>query len=218
MKVLIVAPHPDDEVLGCGGTISKHVAEGDEVVLCIVTKTFPPEWSEDFHESRLVEIEKSRVTLGISKIFSLDFETAMLDSIPQKNVNSKLIDIVEKCNPDIMYIPFKGDLHTDHRVVFESCLVSVRPRGHCPKKVLAYETLSETSWGSHISPFVPNYYVNIEKHLNNKLDAMRAYKSEIKEWPDQRSLESIEIHAKSRGSEIGLKAAEAFMLVRHIDG
>ena len=216
MKVLVVAPHPDDEVLGCGGTISKHVADGDEVALCIVTKTFPPEWPEDFHETRLVEIDKSRTILGISKIFSLDFETAMLDSIPQRTINSKISEIVENYNPDIMYIPFGGDLHRDHRVIFESCLVSIRPRDNFPNKVLSYETLSETSWGAHISPFVPNYYVDIEKHIDKKLKGMKAYSSEVKEWPDQRSLESIENHAKARGSEVGVKVAEAFMLIREI--
>ncbi|MEC8706768.1 MAG: PIG-L deacetylase family protein [Candidatus Thermoplasmatota archaeon] len=217
MKVLVVSPHPDDEVLGCGGTISKHVSNADSVDLCIVTRTFPPDWPEEFHIKRLKEIAESSKLLGISNIHNLDFETVKLDTVPQFKINKALDEVLSNVKPDILYIPFKGDLHKDHRITFESSLVSARPRGCFPKKILSYETLSETSWGSQISPFIPNYFVNIEGHLEKKLEAMKCYISELKDWPDQRSLESIEIQAKYRGSEVGYSAAEAFRIVRFID-
>lgn len=214
VKILVIAPHPDDEVLGCGGTIIKHVKEGHEVFLSIVTKAYTPDWSEDFIKNREKEIAGAIKALGIKKTFFLDLPTVKLDTVPQKELNFKIDGIVSQITPDILYIPHGGDLNRDHRLVFEACLVAARPAGNKIKKILAYETPSETEWG--LMPFSPTVYVNITKTLGDKLKAMACYKSEIRPYPHPRSLESLNILAKKRGMEAGLTAAEAFMLIREI--
>lgn len=214
MKILVIAPHPDDEVLGCGGTIKKYVKEGHEVYLCIVTKAYTPDWSEDFIKNREKEITHVSKVLGIKETFFLDLPTVKLDTVPQKELNFKIGAVVNKVAPDILYIPHGGDLNKDHRLIFEASLVIARPTGNKIKSILAYETLSGTEWG--IKPFAPNTYTDITKTLDDKLKAMACYKSELREYPHPRSSEGITILAKRRGLEAGLAAAEAFMFIREI--
>lgn len=216
MKILIIAPHPDDEVLGCGGTVAKHAKNGDEVYLCIVTKAYTPEWSEEFIKNRPKEIEKANKILGIKKTYFLDFPTVKLDTIPQKELNDAISKIVNEVNLDIFYIPHKGDLNKDHRLVFEASLVATRLANPKVKRILSYETLSETEWGQPIEPFIPNVYVDISETFEKKIEAVKAYESELKQYPHPRSLEIVEALAKKRGSEVGVKFAEAFMLIKEI--
>jgi LmbE family N-acetylglucosaminyl deacetylase len=216
MKILIIAPHPDDEVLGCGGTIANHTKRRDEVHLCIVTKGYTPDWSKEFLKNRPKEVEKANKILGIKKTYFLDYPTVKLDTIPQKELNESISNVVNEVDPDIVYIPHKGDLNKDHRLVFETSLVVTRPGNHKIKRILSYETLSETEWGQPIEPFIPNVYVDISETFVTKIEAMNAYESELKQYPHPRSLEIIEALAKKRGSEVGVKFAEAFMLVREL--
>jgi len=216
MKVLVIAPHPDDEVLGCGGTIAKHAKQGDEVYLCIVTKAYTPEWSEEFIKNRPKEIEKANKILGIKKTYFLDYPTVKLDTIPQKELNEAISKVVNEVKADILYLPHKGDVNKDHRLVFESALVATRPINHKIKKILSYECLSETEWGQPIEPFTPNVYVDISDTIKTKIEAMTAYESEIKPYPHPRSLEMINILAKMRGGGVRLDAAEAFVLIREV--
>lgn len=221
-NILVIAPHPDDEVLGCGGTIAKHNKQGDKTYLCIVTKAYPPDWSKKSIKNRTEEIKKADKILGVQKTYFLDFPTAKEDTIPQKELNDALCDIVNKVKPNIMYIPHKGDLHKGHRLIFEASLVAAKPQSNFSiKKLLSYETLSETEWGAQLAKninevFIPNVYTDISDSLEDKLKAMSCYKSELKKSPHPRSLEIIEALAKKRGSEAGLKFAEAFMLIREI--
>ncbi|OHA42083.1 MAG: hypothetical protein A3H68_03195 [Candidatus Taylorbacteria bacterium RIFCSPLOWO2_02_FULL_46_40] len=212
--ILVIAPHPDDEVLGCGGVIKKYTKQGDSVFLCVVTKAYTPEWSGNFIKNRKKEVACANEALGIKKTFFLDFPTVKLDTIPQKELNDSINNVVKDVNPDILYIPYEGDLCKDHRLIFESCLVVARPLGNNIKKILAYETLSETEWG--IKQFVPTTYINITETLEDKLKAMSCYKSELKNYPHPRSLEGIMVLAKKRGIESGLLAAEAFIIIREI--
>ncbi len=216
MKILVIAPHPDDEVLGCGGTIARHVANSDDVFLCIATRAYTPDWSEDFIKNRKKEIENSCRILGIKKTYFLNFPTVKLDTIPQKDLNFSFSSILEQINPDIVYIPFKGDLNKDHRVIFEALLVATRPVNSSVSRVLAYEILSETEWGNPIEIFTPNYYVDISNTLEKKINSMQAYKSEIRDYPHPRSPDVIRALAIKRGSEAGVKFAEAFMLIREV--
>ena len=216
MKVLIIAPHPDDEVLGCGGTIAKHSKLGDVFYLCIVTKAYTPDWSEEFLKNRPKEIEKANKILGIKKTYFLDYPTVKLDTIPQKELNEAISKVVNEVKADILYIPHKGDMNKDHRLVFETSLVATRPINHKIKKILSYECLSETEWGQPIEPFTPNVYVDISDTIKTKIEAMKAYESEIKPYPHPRSLEMINILAKMRGGVVGLNAAEAFILIREV--
>jgi len=217
MKILIIAPHPDDEVLGCGGTIAKYVDRGDEVSVCYVTKAYPPDWSEEDLQLKEEEIKISNTILGISKRFDLNYPTVMLDTIPQKDINSSLAEIIAEIRPDCTFIPHRGDLNKDHRIVHDSALVVLRPISYRCARILAYETLSETEWGTGISTFEPRYYVNISDTIETKIEAMDAFKTELKESPHPRSLEVIRYLARKRGSEILVDAAEAFLPIRIIE-
>jgi len=215
-KILVIAPHPDDEVLGCGGTIAKYSKKEGEVYLCVVTKAYTPDWSEEFLKTRQKEIEKVNEILGIKKTYFLNFPTVKLDTIPQKELNDSILKIIKEIQPEVLYIPHQGDLNKDHRLVFEATLVAVRPTSGPVKRILSYETLSETEGGSLIKIFVPNVYEDITNTFNIKIEAMKKYRSEIREYPHPRSLEIIEALAKKRGSESGFKLAEAFILIREI--
>lgn len=218
-KVLVIAPHPDDEVLGCGGTIVKHVRGGDEVYLCIVTKAYPPEWPEAEIKERREEVLRVNGILGIKKTYFLDLPAVKLDTIPRKELNDAISQIVNEAQPEVVYIPHRGDVNQDHRLVFESTMVAVRPLpGSGIRKVLCCETLSGTEWAAPFAgdAFVPNVYVDISDTLETKLKAMAAYQTELKEYPHPRSLEAISTQARFRGSAVGVPAAEAFMLIREI--
>jgi LmbE family N-acetylglucosaminyl deacetylase len=217
MRILIVAPHPDDEVLGCGGTIAKYAERGDELNLCIVTKAYTPDWSEGFIRKRPREIARVNEILGIAKTSFLDFPTARLDTIPQKELIQAIANVVNEFKPSVLFIPHKGDLHRDHRLVCEASLVAARPATQRIRKVLSYETLSETEWGAAVVPFVPNVYVDISETYKQKKEALTAYESELRRDPHPRSLKVMAALAKKRGSEAGLERAEAFMLIREIE-
>ncbi|MBI2577867.1 MAG: PIG-L family deacetylase [Candidatus Wildermuthbacteria bacterium] len=218
MRILVVAPHPDDEVLGCGGVIGKYAKQGDEVFLCIATKGYTPDWSEQFLKDIKKEIKESCRILGIKETFFLGFPTAKLDTISQKELNDAISDMVRNIKPDVIYSPSGGDLNRDHRCVFEAVLVASRPKpGSFVKQVLCYEVLSETEWGMPLQAFVPMVYEDIGSCLKDKIGAMEAYKSQVKEFPHPRSIEVIEALARKRGSECGMEAAEAFVLIRSIN-
>lgn len=216
-KILVVAPHPDDEVLGCGGAILRHVKRGDEVSVCIVTQAYTPDWSEEFLENRHKEIKKAAQLLKTKKTFLLGFPTVKLDTIPQKDFYKSILNIINTVSPDIVYFPHGGDINKDHRLVFEICLAATKPSNKTSiKKSLCYETISETDEGRNLKEFSPNVYLQINNEIKKKIEAMEAYKSEVRKFPHPRSLEMIEILAKKRGSESGFKFAEAFMLIREI--
>lgn len=223
MKVLVFAPHPDDEILGCGGTMARHITEGDKVEVCIVTRGKPPvfqidkdiydKWPHDLYP----EISQSHYMLGISHTYFLEFPAVMMESIPRHEFNSQVLQLICQCKPDIIYMPHFGDMQKDHTLTSEAIMVAVRPKyKHVVQYVYAYETLSETEWNiPHAGKcFIPNLFVDISDYLDRKLEAMRCYQSQLGCFPDPRSLEAVESLAKLRGSIMGAKAAEAFMLIR----
>ena len=218
--VLVVAPHPDDEVLGPGATVARLADEGRDVYVLIVTKADPsifPDYS--IEEGRREAVEADGV-LGVRKtIFLEDFPAALLDTIPQSTLNRAVGEVVDQVAPDAVLIPFPGDLHVDHRRVAEAALVAARPTGdRRPPAIVAYETLSETNWNAaHASPpFVPNAFVDCSAFLGTKIHAMKRYASQVKPFPHERSLEAIRALAASRGAAVGVRAAEAFLLVRDV--
>ncbi len=218
--ILVVAPHPDDEVLGVGGTIARLSHEGNNVNVVIVTKGEPPMFDEALIERGRQEARDAHQLLGVHDTLFLEgFPAAKLDIVPHHKLNNALKDIVERIRPNVIFVPFYGDIHIDHRLVFESMLVAIRPnRGNFIRAVFAYETLSETNWNApFLTPgFMPNTYFNITDYLDNKIEAMNAYKSCLKDFPHERSIGSIISLAKLRGSTIGCNAAEAFVLIRAI--
>ena len=214
-KILVIAPHPDDEVLGCGGTIRSLTKTGATVHLCIVTEAYTPEWSKEFISKRPGEVKRAAKILGVKEVHFLGFPTVALDTVPQKELNERMGELIEKIQPDTIYIPHRGDLNIDHRLVHEAALVAARPGHSRVKTILAYETLSETEWG--VVPFSPNVYRDITKTIKEKMAAMCVYASEVKDFPHSRSLLAIEALAMKRGSEVQIKRAEAFMLVRSLE-
>src|SRR5699024_3569956 len=215
MRILVFAPHNDDEVLGVGGTIAKHAAKGHEVYVCEVTS------GKD--KDRLARIRSEALAahkvLGVTDTIFLDLPVVGLADIPTKELNKAIHETVVQIKPDIAYIPHKRDMHLDHKMVAESAMVALRPVNSPQiKAIYAYETLSETEWNipSADNIFVPNVWTDITDTIDKKLDAMKCYKSQLFEFPHPRSLEAIDSLSKLRGSTICVENAESFMLIRSI--
>jgi LmbE family N-acetylglucosaminyl deacetylase len=219
MKVLAFSAHQDDETLGAGGTLAKHMKAGDTVRLCIVTSGYKPKWTKEvlkLNEDEAFEVQK---ILGIEQLYFLKFHAAQLDVTPQQELNDIFIKIINDFKPEVVYTPYIGDIHHDHRAVFESVLVATRPvKGSPVKRVLAYEVASSTEWGAlrQEQVFNPNVFVDITDTLDIKLQAFQAYKRQVRTWPHPRSVAAVENHAKYRGTCAGMDSAEAFMLIREI--
>ena len=218
-RVLVIAPHPDDEVLGAGGTIARLASKGAEVHVAVVTRGYPPAYSEAEEEQCRREAREAHALLGVSETTFLCFPAADLDSVPHRDLNAGLAEVLHTVKPDVLFVPFNGDVHLDHQRVFSSALVAARPNGGpSPRTIYAYETLSETNWGApYLMPaFTPQVYVDIGSHLDVKISAMRAYASQIKPFPHERSADALRALATLRGSTVGCHAAEAFVLIRQM--
>lgn len=214
MKVLVFAPHNDDEVLGVGGTIRGHVKAGDAVIVCEAT-------SGPMYKTLQAEAKEAHALLGVKESIFLNLPVSELADMPKTELNGRISEVVKKVKPQIVYLPFIGDMHLDHRYVTEAALVAVRPINDCPvKKVYMYETLSETGWNLPYGErnFTPNVWVNITDGIEEKIAAMKCYESQIKDYPNPRSEEGIRALAMFRGSTVGYPFAEAFMLIREIRG
>lgn len=215
--VLVIAPHPDDEVLGVGGTLAKLARRGVQVHVLIMTKGRPPQFSEEFVETGRREAKEAHRVLDVADTLFLDLPAAGLDTVPHREVNAQLEAVVEHVRPQTVFVPFNGDLHLDHQRIFLSAMVCTRPGSPTsPQAIYAYETLSETNWNApYLTPgFLPNTFVDISEHLELKLEAMSRYASQLKSFPHERSLEAVRALATLRGSTVGFAAAEAFVLVR----
>lgn len=215
MKILVFAPHNDDEVLGVGGTIAKHVQNGDEVYICEVTSGK----NKDILERIESEAREAHKVLGVKDSFFLGLPVVELANVSTKEINQALLKVVDKVKPEIAYIPHKGDMHIDHRVVAESAMVALRPVNNPQlKTIYAYETLSETEWNIPTvdNAFIPNVWSDITKTMDKKIEAMKCYKSQLRDFPNPRSLDAIEALSKLRGSTICVNNAECFMIIRSI--
>ena len=219
MRVLVIAPHPDDEIIGVGGTIAKRANDGDEVYVCVVTKGKSPIFNDEFIEQGRKECRKADKKLGVKETIFLDFPAVMLETVPRYEFNGKISEVVNLIKPDEVYIPHRGDMQIDHQMVVDAAMVAVRPRGNnYPKRVYAYETLSETGWNipNIVNEFIPTVYEDITDTYEMKLEAMAIFESQLSVFPEARSIGAIEALAKYRGATVSVKAAEAFSLVREV--
>jgi len=222
LNVLILAPHADDEILGCGGVIRRHVQEGDAVTICVLThgaRGAPELFSDEGVQSLRAEARLAASRLGVNAIVFRDFPAPQLDQFPGYRLADGIGKLIAELKTHTLYIPFHADLHVDHGVVFTAALVAARPMpGHSVRRVYCYETLSETEWAAPLAAnaFLPVRYVNIEAQLADKLDAMACYASQLREFPHPRSLEAIRTLAAMRGSQCGCRAAEAFGVIREV--
>lgn len=218
-RVLIIAPHPDDEVLGCGGTMARLADAGVRVEVAIVTEGKPPRYSGEGVERVRREAAAAHALLGVSFTHFLDLPAAELDSVPHADLNAAIGALINEAKPDAIFLPFVGDIHLDHQLVFRSAMVAARPRQQSyPRMILAYETLSETNWAApYVEPiFAPTVYIDIAATLDRKLAAFAAYASQCCAFPNERSPEAIRALALLRGATVHRQAAEAFFLVRGV--
>jgi LmbE family N-acetylglucosaminyl deacetylase len=221
MNVLAIAPHPDDETLGCGATLLKHKSAGDSLYWLIVTRGHEPQWSEELLAQKQEEIQKVGSAYGFEKTFALGFPTVRLDTVPLEEIISAIRTAVEEAKPDCVYLNHSGDVHSDHRVVFEAVMSVLKPfysGRHGVRKVLSYEIQSSTDAAPpNLSrSFVPNVFVDVTDYLEPKLQIMSLYETEVQPFPLPRANDSIKALARYRGSTIGAEFAEAFMLMREV--
>ena len=220
MNVMVIAPHPDDETLGCGGTLLKHRENGDKIFWVIVTAISKSlNLSEERKKSRDKEIEKVSKIYGFSKVFKLNLPTIELDTIPTKEIVDKLSNCIKETECEILYIPNYSDVHSDHKFVADAAISCTKWfRYPSIKKVMVYETLSETEFGinNNLNNFNPNVFVNIEEYIDKKIDIMNIFESEVFELPFPRSNEALKALAIYRGVACGYKSAEAFMMLKEI--
>ena len=219
MKTLIVAPHPDDELLGCGGVLLRRHAEGGTVGWLLITAVL----EKDGYETTKVgereqEIQQVREGLGIKpdNLFSLEFSTTKLDRVPTGELIGRISEVFKCFEPEEVFVPHAHDIHSDHRIVFEAVAACSKWfRYPSIKRILAYETLSETDCILNAETvFKPNVFIDIAAYLENKIQLLSCYQSELGEFPFPRSETAVRALAQVRGAQSGFMAAEAFQLLR----
>lgn len=221
MSVLVIAPHADDETLGMGGTIAKFAAQGKKVKVAVVTGHGAdphPIWPPELWEKIRSECRAAMQVLGCDEPLFRELPAACLDVLPAYEINKVIADLIDEVQPEEIYVPFAFDLHKDHGAIAYAVSVATRPYTAAARKirrVLAYETLSET----HLAPpymapaFQPNIFVNISDTIEQKIEAMRAYASQIQPDNLPRSAAALRSLAHQRGTHIGVSAAEGFFLL-----
>ena len=221
MRVTVISPHPDDETLGCGGTLLKHKAAGAQLDWIIVTRGHTPGWSEDTLRKKEDEIEAVKAAYGFGQVKRLAFRTTELDRVPLGDVIEKLRMALVETTPNHLYLNHSGDIHSDHRVVFDATMSALKSFNTAKlglNRLLSYETLSSTEAapGNLLRAFVPNVFTDITPFIERKLEIMSLYETELQPYPLPRTLESIRALARFRGATMGLEYAEAFMLIREL--
>ena len=218
-NILVAVAHPDDEVLGVGGTIKKHADKGDAVFVLFMAdgeKSRASAVNNDV-SARQDAANKVAKILGIKETYFADFPDNRMDEIALLDVAKYFEEYIAKIKPDVIYTHHGGDLNVDHRMVFEAVMTAARPiKGNAyPKQIYCFETLSSTEWGIH-KGFQPDTFINIEEQMSAKIDALKEYDNEMRDFPHPRSYQAVEALAKLRGSVVALNAAEAFTCIRNI--
>lgn len=225
--VLVVAAHPDDEVLGCGGTMARHAEAGDQVHVVILVEGVTSRDQQRDRENRKSDISKlgqaahkANEILGTASLTLHSFPDNRLDTVSLLDITKVVEDTIETLQPSIIYTQHGGDLNIDHRRVHEAVVTACRPKptNHSVQTLLSFEVASSTEWQTPgTAPiFAPNWYVNIDSTLEKKLKALEAYGDEIIEWPNARSIQAVTHLARWRGANIGVNSAEAYMLGRRM--
>ena len=215
-KILVVSVHPDDETLGCGGTLLKHKHNGDEIYWLICTKI---DEDSDYYAVRENEIKQVSDIYKFDGVFSLGLKTMRVDEYSMSDLIGKISKVINEVEPSIIYLPFKGDVHSDHRKIFEASYSCTKVfRYPFIKKIYMMETLSETEFAPGVKEdaFVPNSFVDISKYLDKKIEIIKIFKSEIGEHPFPRSERNLRALATLRGATCRCEYAESFMLLKEI--
>jgi LmbE family N-acetylglucosaminyl deacetylase len=219
-SVLVVVAHADDEALGCGGTISRHVEQGDAVHLVLMADGVRSRTdASDADLARRIEASRRAQTiLGLSSTHPLGLPDNRMDSVPLLELVKKLEPIIEEIRPTVIYTHHYGDLNIDHCLTHAAVMTACRPvPDSSVREIYGFEVLSSTEWATPLeSQFVPNFFVDISQQLRTKLKALEAYAEEMREAPHSRSMKHVEVLARHRGYSIGIDAAEAFEVYRII--
>ncbi|MEK3911924.1 PIG-L deacetylase family protein [Paenibacillus sp. FSL H7-0331] len=225
--ILVIAAHPDDEILGCGGTIAWHKQQGDKVHVAILAEGLTSrdkQRDRNKHEAAFYALadaaREANLIVGATSLVLHSFPDNRMDSLDRLDIVKYVEELIEEYRPDIVYTHHNGDVNIDHRCIHEAVVTACRPipGNQRIKSLLFFEVASSTEWqtpGSAV-PFLPNWFVDISETLTLKLTALEAYSSEMRNWPHARSVKAIEYLAKWRGATIGVDAAEAFILGRQI--
>ena len=222
-KILIVAAHPDDEVLGCGGTVARLVKKGHEAYTLILGEGITSRQEGRNSSVRTVDLRKLKQEslaanriLGVKSVFAYDFPDNKFDTVPLLDLVRVIEKIKKQIKPGIIFTHFKEDLNIDHRITYNAVITACRPQAdESVKEVYSFEILSSTEWNYPLS-FSPDAFFDISNSLGSKVKAMQKYKSELKRFPHPRSIEGIKLNAAYLGMRVGLKYAEAFKIVRAV--
>ena len=223
-KILIIAAHPDDEVLGVGGTIAKLSREGKKVYVLIVTDGSTSQYAEDCNLKKILKTKEEETRncakiLGIERVFYGGLPDMKLDTLPHVEINKVIEKIIDELQPDTVFTHFWGDVNVDHQNVYKSTLVAVRPvMGQVVKRLLCYKVPSSTEW-TPCKPdtmFVPNIYIDISSVAEYKYEAFSRYTTELRTYPHPRSVRYLRETDIANGLQVGLLVAETFMLIREI--
>ena len=225
-KILIIAAHPDDEVLGCGASMAKWSKDGHEIHVLIMAEGVTSRDSKrnrDLRSNELSQLvqsaKKAGKILGVKSVEVLDYPDNRLDSVDLLDVVKSIEYYLEKLKPEVVVTHHSSDLNIDHQIIHQAVVTSCRPEpNNTIKRILSFEIPSATDWQSSTmgNPFIPNWFEDVSDTLELKIKALEAYKSEMRDWPHTRSIKAVEYLAKWRGASAGCQAAESFMLVRKI--
>jgi len=225
MRVLVVAPHADDETIGAGGTIARHVQHDDDVTVAVMTghgEEPHPLWPRSVWDTVRGEAAEAMARLGVQDLVFEEIPAALVAEQQAWRVNQIAEALIRKTRPEILYVPFAFDLHRDHRAIFNAFSVAWRPvseHGRGVREVLCYEVLSETHWNPPYleAGFVPNVWIDISETVDAKMQALECFKSQMGSAPSPRSPDAMKALARWRGAQAGTHYAEAFVLVRKLD-
>lgn len=220
-KILIVAAHPDDEILGCGGTAARLAREKNEVSVAILGEGITSRDRERDLQARRGDLgrlqeqaEQANRIIGVKDVLFFGLPDNRFDTVPLLDIIKTVEDVKKRIQPDVVYTHFSHDLNVDHRITFQAVLTAVRPvPGECVKEMYSFEILSSTEWNVP-SPFQPDLFIDIRETIGLKLEALRKYENEVKNFPHPRSLEGVESNARCWGMKAGFEYAEAFKVIR----
>ncbi|WP_338450814.1 PIG-L deacetylase family protein [Niallia oryzisoli] len=213
-NVLVIAAHPDDEILGCGGTIKKLINQGYEVTTVIAAKGRK---EEEQHIKQC--ILKSNENLGIKNIVFWEYPNLLLEKVPLVEINKKIEDLLIKNEPSMIFTHHYGDINRDHQILFQAVLTAARPLpGKRPVEILCFETVSSSDWSQHTNDkeFKPNYFVDISDTIDEKIESLKAYDVEMRPFPHPRSYDGVKYLARVRGMTVGVEYAESFEIIRKV--
>lgn len=219
-RILVIAAHPDDEALGCIGTLYRHIEKGDSVSIMLMTDGVSSRGSvrEKDYATRKDGFSKATKIFPYTKTRQLNFPDNAMDTVPFLDIAKKIESFIEEVSPTIVYTHYAEDLNIDHRLTYQAVMTACRPTpGQCVKAIFSFEVLSSTEWSASSKTFSPNYYVKIDDFLDKKMSYIDCYSHEMRPSPHSRSYENIKALALFRGSTVGVNAAEAFILNRMID-